>query len=188
MSAPSRSAELSSSDPPGPDPLSVDPLGDGRPRHVARPATPLDEDTLVAGNLAMARETEGLELDPKVLRAGVRRALTGTVGAAYFLVDGPAGSSAVGQLMVTREWSDWRNREVWWIQSVYVWPEHRGRGVYTTLYERVCADARAAGAGGVRLYVDVRNAPAQAVYARLGMNGDHYRVFEAMFEVPATVD
>jgi len=154
--------------------------------HRARPATQADEDTLVEGNLAMALETEGLALDPTILRAGVRRALGGDVGAAYFLVDHPHTGTPLGQLMVTREWSDWRNREVWWIQSVYVWPEARKTGVYAALYRKVCHDARAAGAGGVRLYVDTRNTRAQAVYTRLGMNGEHYRVFEAMFS--ATTD
>lgn len=152
---------------------------------AARPATDVDADTLVAGNLAMALETEDLALDPVVLRAGVLRALGGDVGAAYFLVDDPTTGAPLGQLMVTREWSDWRNREVWWIQSVYVWPEARKTGVYSALYARVCADAAAAGAGGVRLYVDTRNTRAQEVYRRLGMNGEHYRVFEAMFATDA---
>ena len=158
------------------------------PSHTARPATALDEDTLVEGNRAMALETEGLTLDPTVLRSGVRRALGGGVGASYFLVDDPQTGRPLGQLMVTREWSDWRNREVWWIQSVYVWPQARRQGVYAALYARVCADAQAAGAGGVRLYVDTRNTPAQEVYRRLGMNGDHYRVFEAMFPAGPTED
>ena len=149
--------------------------------HFPRAATPDDEDTLVAGNLAMALETEDLALDPDVLRAGVRRALTTDVGARYFLVDDQFAGHPLGQLMVTREWSDWRNREVWWIQSVYVWPEARRMGVYAALYAYVQQAARQAGAGGVRLYVDTRNTAAQAVYTRLGMNGEHYRVFEAMF-------
>ena len=89
--------------------------------------------------------------------------------------------AVVGQLMITTEWSDWRNGAVWWIQSVYVWPEARGLGVFRALYEAVCTRAVSAGAAGVRLYVDTQNIRAQAVYTRLGMNGDHYRVFEAMF-------
>jgi ribosomal protein S18 acetylase RimI-like enzyme len=87
----------------------------------------------------------------------------------------------VGQLLITFEWSDWRNRMVWWIQSVYVMPDARKRGVFKALYEHVRREAQAAGAGGLRLYVDVTNTRAQAVYAGLGMNGDHYRVFEDMF-------
>ena len=90
----------------------------------------------------------------------------------------------VGQLLVTFEWSDWRNRMVWWIQSVYVAPDARGRGVLRALYDVARREALAAGAGGLRLYVDTTNTRAQAVYTALGMNGDHYRVFEDMFAEP----
>ena len=133
----------------------------------------------------MALETESLALDPARLRAGVRRALGGEVGAQYFIIDGPASGQPLGQLMVTREWSDWRDTEVWWIQSVYVWPEARQQGVFRALYSHVQQAARAAGAGGLRLYVDTQNMAAQTVYTRLGMSGEHYRVFEAMFGVGA---
>ena len=146
-----------------------------------RTATTSDEDTLVAGNLAMALETEGRVLELDLLRAGVRQALSGQVGAEYFVIDDPRTGHPLGQLMVTREWSDWRNREVWWIQSVYVWPQARKQGVFEALYTHVQQAAREAGAGGLRLYVDTQNTSAQAVYTRLGMNGEHYRVFEAMF-------
>jgi len=86
--------------------------------------------------------------------------------------------------MITFEWSDWRNRMVWWIQSVYVVPDARGRGVFRALYDALRREAQAAGAGGLRLYVDTTNTRAQAVYRALGMNGDHYRVFEEMFVEP----
>lgn len=142
-----------------------------------RAATLDDLDTLVAGNLAMALETEALALDPDTLRAGVRAALEGK--ALYRVVEEEGEVRA--QLMLTREWSDWRNREVWWIQSVWVPEAHRGRGLYKALYAAVLAEARAAGVGGLRLYVDERNTRAQAVYAALGMDGEHYRVFEAMW-------
>lgn len=147
-----------------------------------RRGTSADEDVLVEGNLAMAQETEGLALCPDTLRAGVRRALSGEAGAHYVLIDHPGTGQPVGQLMVTREWSDWRAAWVWWIQSVYVWPDARRQGVYGALYAHVLSTAREAGAAGVRLYVDERNKPAQAVYSALGMNGDHYRVFEFMLD------
>jgi len=83
-----------------------------------------------------------------------------------------------GCLMVTREWSDWRHGWIWWIQSLYVPPAGRRQGVFRALYRRVLDDARAAGARGLRLYVDRRNAAAQKAYAAVGMDGDHYRVFE----------
>lgn len=144
-----------------------------------REATSRDLDALLEGNAAMAIETEGLHLDRDTLRAGIAALLEGRAPGTYRVceIDG----RVVGQILVTYEWSDWRNRTVWWIQSVYVQPEFRGRGVYRNLYAAVAGAARAAGAAGLRLYVDARNHRAQAVYAALGMNGDHYRVFEFMF-------
>lgn len=145
---------------------------------LVRRGTLADLDFLVNGNAAMALETEALVLDPETLEAGVRAVLEGRVPGAYYV--GQVEHERVAHLMVTYEWSDWRNSMVWWIQSVWVTPEARRRGYYGQLYRAVQAEARAAGAGGLRLYVDVRNTRAQAVYAALGMNGDHYRVFEAM--------
>jgi GNAT superfamily N-acetyltransferase len=94
----------------------------------------------------------------------------------------------LAQLMITFEWSDWRNGTVWWIQSVYVPEKARRAGSFRKLYEAVRAAARTAGSPGLRLYVDERNTRAQKVYKALGMNGDHYRVFEAMFEEPQAAD
>lgn len=147
-----------------------------------RPATLADQDAIVVGNAAMALETEGLVLDPATLRAGVRAVLAGEVPGLYRVVE--KGGAVVSQMMITFEWSDWRNRMVWWIQSVYTSPSHRGQGHYRRLYAAVREEAVAAGAAGLRLYVDARNTAAQAVYGVLGMDGGHYRVFEAMFEVP----
>jgi ribosomal protein S18 acetylase RimI-like enzyme len=144
-----------------------------------REATIQDLDALVEGNAAMARETEAVRLDGATLRAGVAALLEGRAPGVYRVCE--LDDRVAGQILVTYEWSDWRNRDVWWIQSVYVWPEFRERGVYRALHTAVIAAARAAGAAGVRLYVDARNTRAQAVYTALGMNGDHYRVFETMF-------
>ena len=150
------------------------------PPHVlVRPATLSDLDFIVAGNRAMASETEALTLDEAVLRHGVRAVLEKRAPGAYWMAD--VSGAAAGQLMVTFEWSDWRNRVVWWIQSVYVLPSARQHGVFRSLYAHVREAAQAAGAGGVRLYVDNSNTRAQQVYAALGMNGGHYRVFEDMF-------
>jgi GNAT superfamily N-acetyltransferase len=139
-----------------------------------------DLDALVAGNLALAEESEHVRLDADTLRQGILALLESRAPGRYWVAE--CDGRVVGQLLVTFEWSDWRNRMVWWIQSVYVVTSMRGRGVLRTLYEAARREALASGAGGLRLYVDTTNAPAQAAYAALGMNGDHYRVFEDMFQ------
>lgn len=144
-----------------------------------------DLDALVAGNLAMALETEGLRLDATVLCAGVRAVLAGEVPGFYRVIE--EDGRVVAQLMLTFEWSDWRARMVWWIQSVYVWPSHRRRGLYRLLYAAVVAEARREGVAGIRLYVDSRNTAAQAAYSALGMDGEHYRVFEEMLGTASTL-
>ena len=148
-----------------------------------RPATPADLDVIVAFNRALAEETEGLQLDSSTLRDGVRALLHGRAPGRYWTAE--LDGQIVGQLLITFEWSDWRNCMVWWIQSVHVAPEARRRGVFRALYDTARREARAAGAGGLRLYVDTSNTAAQAVYAALGMNGNHYRVFEDMFAEPS---
>ncbi|MEM6370088.1 MAG: GNAT family N-acetyltransferase [Myxococcota bacterium] len=144
-----------------------------------RDARLTDVNTLVRGNCAMARETEGLELDPDRMRTGVEAVFADASKGRYWIEEFHGATR--GQLLVTYEWSDWRNAPVWWIQSVYVWPEARVRGVFRSLYAHVDQEAKAAGAAGLRLYVDLRNQSAQQVYERLGMDGGHYRLFEAMF-------
>lgn len=144
-----------------------------------RAATAADRDVLVRGNATMALETEGLTLDHDVLSQGVEAVLSGRASGQYWVAEHEG--RVVGQLLITYEWSDWRNRQVWWIQSVHVDASARRLGVFRALYSHARQEAIAAGAGGVRLYVDETNTRAQAVYAALGMNGGHYRVFEDMF-------
>ena len=144
-----------------------------------RPARLEDIETLVQGNLALAEETERLRLDANTLRRGIRALLERQVPGHYLVAE--LDSRVVGQLLITFEWSDWRNCMVWWIQSVYVAPDVRGTGILRTLYDAVRRDAIARGAGGLRLYVDTTNSHAQTVYAAIGMDGGHYRVFEDMF-------
>jgi GNAT superfamily N-acetyltransferase len=150
-----------------------------------RTAVAGDLEALVAGNVALADESEHVRLDEDTLRHGIRALLDSRAPGRYWVAE--LEGRVVGQLLITFEWSDWRNRMVWWVQSVYVVPDARGRGVFRALYETARREAEAAGAGGLRLYVDTTNARAQAVYAALGMNGGHYRVFEDMFaELPGS--
>lgn len=148
-------------------------------RAAVRPARIGDAGRIVAWNLAMARETEGLALDPATVQRGVETVFQRETGAKYYVAE--VAGEVVGQCMVTTEWSDWRNTFVWWFQSVYVPRPWRHRGVFRTLYRAVREEALANGAAGLRLYVDKGNTNAQGVYGALGMNGDHYQVFEAMF-------
>ncbi|MBI2212237.1 MAG: GNAT family N-acetyltransferase [Acidobacteria bacterium] len=148
---------------------------------VVRDASAADAARIVEFQLAMARETEGIELDPATLARGVDAVFSDSGLGRYFVA--ASDGVVIGSLMITYEWSDWRNGMVWWIQSVYVTPEARGSGVYRRLYEAIQSLVRdSVGIRGIRLYVDTRNSSAQKVYERLGMDGGHYRVFEWMKE------
>jgi len=136
-----------------------------------------DVNAIVDFQQAMARETEEIALDRDVVTRGVQAVFDDPSRGRYFVAE--AEGQVVASLLITYEWSDWRNGVVWWIQSVYVVPEYRKRGVYAGLYAHVKQTADAS-VKGIRLYVDRRNKAAQEVYRRLGMNGDHYLVFEWM--------
>ncbi|MFK7929068.1 MAG: GNAT family N-acetyltransferase [Myxococcota bacterium] len=144
-----------------------------------RAALPGDAPRIASWNVAMAKETESMDLDPDVVRAGVEAVFNRQVGAEYFMAE--VADQVVGQCMITREWSDWRNAEVWWIQSVYVAPNWRRRGVFQTLYRHIQGTAKQGGARGLRLYVDHRNTGAARTYQAMGMTQEHYALFEQMF-------
>ena len=146
-----------------------------------RRAEPGDVPVLVEFNLEMARETEDKELDPMVLSAGVQGIFDRPDRGFYLIAE--TGGKRVGSLMVTTEWSDWRNGDFWWVQSVFVELEFRKRGIFRALYEEARKMAMAAdGVCGCRLYVEKDNETAQAVYLRRGFHETHYRLFEDSFE------
>ena len=148
------------------------------PTHY-REATSDDVQAIVDFQIAMAEETEAVRLDKQVCTNGVVAVVTDATLGRYYVAE--IGGKVVASTLITYEWSDWRNGVVWWIQSVYVLPVARRKGVYAGLYRFVQDLARAdANVRGIRLYVDRRNRPAQEVYTRLGMNGEHYQVFEWM--------
>src|SRR2546421_481129 len=122
---------------------------------TVRPARMDDAQTIVDYNAAMAEETEGLTLNREVLGKGVRAGIADTAKARYFV--GESSGRMAGMLMLTLEWSDWRNGEIWWIQSVYVHPDFRRGGVFKAIYRHVEQLARASGAVGLRLYVVKHN-------------------------------
>lgn len=154
-------------------------MADPKPEITYRDATLRDARCIIDFQVAMARETEEIELNRIVVSRGVEAVFEDRNLGRYFVAEAP--DRLAGSLLITPEWSDWRNGVVWWIQSVYVIPEYRRRGIYAGLYTHVRKLAEAHEmVKGIRLYVDERNTAAQEVYRRLGMNGEHYRVFEWM--------
>jgi GNAT superfamily N-acetyltransferase len=146
-----------------------------------RAATHGDISEIVRFQIAMALETEDLALDLEVVSNGVAAVCDNAARGRYYVAE--RDGRVIGCLLITHEWSDWRNGTVWWIQSVYVVPEARRQGIYAGLYDHVKKLAEAdPQVRGIRLYVARRNTRAQTVYARLGMNGEHYQVFEWMKE------
>lgn len=144
-----------------------------------RLATATDAPAIIDFNRAMALETEGKELLPAVIGAGVRALLRKPNSGFYIVAE--ERSEVIGALMITKEWSDWRNGEFWWIQSVYVRPRFRRRGVYRALYGRLQSMVRRKKLScGFRLYVERENRRAQATYKALGMKKTRYRVFEEL--------
>lgn len=142
-----------------------------------RDANAADASTIGGFNRAMARETEGLELHPRTARDGAAAVIDDPILGFYLLAE--RGTRVAGALLVTYEWSDWRNARFWWIQSVYVCPPDRGVGVYRALHEEVRRRARnSGGVCGIRLYADVDNHGALAVYASLGMRTSGYRLLQ----------
>ena len=124
----------------------------------------------------MAMESEGLSLDYERVLRGVGAVLDDEYKGRYLVAR--VGGEASGCLMLTREWSDWNSCWYWWIQSVYVVPAYRGRGIYRAMYGKVLDMAAAEGVTQIRLYVDKENRTAQAVYQKLGMAECHYRMYE----------
>lgn len=133
---------------------------------------------------AMAWETEKLKLDLQILEKGVAAVFENATRGQYHVCE--INSEVVGSLLLTNEWSDWRNGTVWWLHSLYFKPEVRGQGLFSKMYSYVQAMAHENNIRGVRLYVDHSNLHAQNVYTKLGMNGDHYKLFEWMKDVAIT--
>ena len=145
-----------------------------------RLAEAADIGTIVDFNMALCRETEGRDLDRAIVSEGVRRFVSEPTRGRYFVA--MIGGEVVGQTAHTFEWSDWRNGEIWWIQSVYVHPRHRGSGVFRELFAHIRKlgelDAECC---GVRLYMERENDTARQSYQRLGFGETGYEVLELLF-------
>ncbi|SRR5690554_1613108 len=144
---------------------------------LVREAKTHDLNLIVKFQLEMAKETEGVELNQNTVEQGVAAVLEDSAKGKYYVAE--TENNIIGSLLTTYEWSDWRNGTVLWIQSVYISPEHRRKGVYTKLYQYiktiVLSDNNLK---GIRLYADKSNIVAHKVYQKLGMTPDHYLTFE----------
>jgi GNAT superfamily N-acetyltransferase len=153
-----------------------------------RQAQPQDAEVIARFNVALASESENLALDPSVVRPGVEAVLRDWSKGVYFVA--VAEGQIAGQVMITYEWSDWRNGNIWWLQSVYVDKKFRRRGIFKALFNHVIAEAeRRSDVCTVRLYMDQHNEAARGTYERLGMKQTNYVVFETEIEranIPAS--
>lgn len=143
---------------------------------LIRKASPEDAKTIAEFQVAMALESENLKLNPEVVDQGVRGVFENLSRGIYFVAT-PLGNptKVIASLLITYEWSDWRNGTVWWIQSVYVRPDWRRQGVYKKMYSHLQKLVQESpDLKGLRLYVDKTNTRAQRVYENLGMNLGHY--------------
>ena len=145
----------------------------GHDRITIRPAASGDAHVIAEFNRRIAEETEDLDLEPDTVRRGVEELLTDPARGLYRVAE--MDGRVVAQMLITIEWSDWRCRWFWWIQSVYTAPEARGKGVFRALFEHVEAEARSReDVCGLRLYVEDGNEAAQAAYLKLGMERSQY--------------
>jgi ribosomal protein S18 acetylase RimI-like enzyme len=150
-----------------------------------------DAEVLVGFSAALAWETEGRKLDLGTLMKGTRALMAASERGFFILAEHDEGElrKPVGQLMITFEWSDWRNGMFWWVQSVYVAPPWRRRGIYRFMHHHIVERAKADPAVcGIRLYVEQTNQAAQSVYQRVGLAPSGYWVYEQDFVLPKTMD
>jgi GNAT superfamily N-acetyltransferase len=141
-----------------------------------RKAIPEDAKEIIEFQQKMAWETEELVLVPEVVTRGVNAVFTDSSRGQYWVAEG--NNHVVASLLITYEWSDWRNSNVWWFQSVYVLPEWRRKGIFRSMYLQIRQEAEKKGVAGLRLYVETNNARAQRTYEALGMQSEHYKMYE----------
>ncbi len=145
---------------------------------IIREATESDVPTIINFQIKMAKETENISLNRPLLTEGVSNLFKDPAKGQYYVAE---ETQIIGCLMTTYEWSDWRDGTILWIQSVYIQEGFRGKGVYRKMYEHIKNLALSnPGLKGIRLYVDKTNMDARHVYQKMGMNGEHYQVYEWM--------
>ena len=145
-----------------------------------RRATTKDASAIIEHNIQLAKETENEHLDPLIAKQGVHTLFSHPEKGFYLVAE--ENDTILGQLMITFEWSDWRNKNIWWIQSVYVHKEYRGQGVFTGLYNEIQKQAKKQDIPLLRLYVHRDNKSAQQVYDKKGMIKGTYIFYETSVE------
>jgi GNAT superfamily N-acetyltransferase len=145
-----------------------------------RKALPADAPSIIDFQLKMAWETEKMKLVPGTVTKGVYAVFHESSRGQYYVA--AEKDKVVASLLITFEWSDWRNCNVWWFQSVYVLPEYRRQGIFRNMYTHIRHLAEEQGIAGLRLYVETKNNSAQKTYEALGMSSEHYSFYEWMRE------
>ena len=145
-----------------------------------RKGAPEDASVIIDFQQKMAWETEHMHLMPEIISKGVNAVFADSARGQYWVAEDKG--NIVASLLITYEWSDWRNANVWWFQSVYVLPEFRRTGIFRSMYQRIRIEAEKEGIAGLRLYVETNNSAAQGTYEALGMNSLHYKMYEWMKE------
>ncbi len=143
-----------------------------------RKAIIADAPSIVDFQLKMAWETEEMKLDVVTVTKGVQAVFEDNSRGQYYIAEN--NGAVIASLLITYEWSDWRNCNVWWFQSVYVKPEFRRKGVFRKMYEHIKQLAEEQNIAGLRLYVESKNTRAQKTYEALGMSSEHYDFYEWM--------
>lgn len=146
---------------------------------MIRVATIEDADIIVKYNILLAKETEDIDLNEDIVKKGVLNLINDKSKGSYFLY--VKDSAVIGQAMITYEWSDWRNKNFWWIQSVYVNKDNRNQKVFKNIFNYIISLAKDMDTCGIKLYVDEKNHMAQDVYSSLGLKSSHYNLFEIYF-------
>jgi len=145
---------------------------------TVRKAITEDARYIIDFQIEMALETEKISLDRETVTSGINAVFSDPHKGEFYVTE--INGSVVASLLITYEWSDWRNCNVWWLQSVYVMPEYRRQGIFRNMYSHIREKAVETDVAGLRLYVERGNKKARKTYESLGMNGDHYNFYEWM--------
>ena len=141
-----------------------------------RKAIPEDLQSIAEFQIKMAWETERFALSPETVTNGVKAVFDKTGRGQYWVATD--NGKVIASLLITYEWSDWRNTDIWWIQSVYVISDFRRKGVFRKMYSHIKAEAEKQNIAALRLYVETNNVTAQKTYEAIGMKSEHYRLYE----------